>query len=296
MATGQVGMMTALAPWFGGKRTLAPRIARQLGPHRVYWEPFCGSMAVLMQKMCVTRETVNDLHADLTNLARVVQHPTHGPALYRRLRRVLSCESLFRESQQAVRADFSPAPDEVCPDRAFHYFVASWQGLNGVAGTSQFNTGYARRFTEGPNPALRFATAVRSIPQWRRRMERVQVLRTCGLELCERVEDAAGTAIYADPPYLVKGAKYAHDFADPDHERLALALRRFRRARVVVSYYAHPRLAELYPGWAVVPVGMAKGMVNSGRLSAGRCDAPEVLLVNGEPVPDDGPDLFAGCE
>ena len=35
----------ALAPWFGGKRTLAPRIVAELGPHRAYWEPFCGSLA-----------------------------------------------------------------------------------------------------------------------------------------------------------------------------------------------------------------------------------------------------------
>jgi DNA adenine methylase len=36
----------AIAPWFGGKRTLAPRITAELGAHRAYWEPFCGSMAV----------------------------------------------------------------------------------------------------------------------------------------------------------------------------------------------------------------------------------------------------------
>ncbi|KKK94504.1 hypothetical protein LCGC14_2682220 [marine sediment metagenome] len=40
----------AIAPWFGGKRNLAPKIVDALGDHRVYWEPFCGSMAVLMAK------------------------------------------------------------------------------------------------------------------------------------------------------------------------------------------------------------------------------------------------------
>jgi len=59
----------AIAPWFGGKRNLAPRIVELLGKHRVYWEPFCGSMAVLMAKLPCVMETVNDLHADLINLA-----------------------------------------------------------------------------------------------------------------------------------------------------------------------------------------------------------------------------------
>lgn len=28
----------AIAPWFGGKRNLAPQIVRLLGRHRAYWE------------------------------------------------------------------------------------------------------------------------------------------------------------------------------------------------------------------------------------------------------------------
>ncbi len=52
-------------------------------------------------------------------------------------------------------------------------------------------------------------------------------------------------AIYCDPPYLVKGAKYVHDFTDSQHEDLAKLLRRFKHTRVVVSYYEHPALDEL---------------------------------------------------
>ena len=59
----------AIAPWFGSKRSMAPIIVSELGPHSAYWEPFCGSMAVLMAKPPCIMETVNDLHADLINLA-----------------------------------------------------------------------------------------------------------------------------------------------------------------------------------------------------------------------------------
>ena len=48
----------AILPYFGGKRNLASRIIDFLGPHRVYWEPFCGSMAVLFAKEPVVMETV----------------------------------------------------------------------------------------------------------------------------------------------------------------------------------------------------------------------------------------------
>lgn len=286
-------MIGSLVPWYGGKRTLAPVIARALGPHSCYWEPFCGSMAVLLAKPPCRAETVNDLHGDLVNLARCIQHPAIGPALYRRLRRVLSCQDLFSESIAAVRSsEVGSDPD---PERAFHYFVAGWQGMNGVAGTSPRNTNFARRFSSlGGDPGARWVAAVRSIPGWRRRLERVQILRSDGIELCEKIEDRHGVAIYADPPYLVKGADYLHDFGDADHARLAVALRRFGRTRVVVSYYDDPRLDDLYPDWHATAIDVAKTMVNSGRRGRGGRVATREVLLSNLPFDEEIGPLFAG--
>jgi len=277
-----------LAPWFGSKRTIAPEIVAELGPHSVYWELFCGSMAVLLAMPPCRTEVVNDLHGDLVNLARCVQSPTFGPKLYRRLRRVLACQETFRDVLAVVRLEEPPPPGSslIDIDRAYCYFIASWQGMNGVAGTSTQNINFARRFSSlGGDSGARWTGAVRSIPAWRRRLERVQVLSSDGIGLAERIEDREGVVIYADPPYLVKGAKYLHDFEDVDHLRLATALGRFRKTRVVVSYYADPRLANLYPGWRLQPIDVAKSLVNSGkRDEKGATKAPEVLLVNGPPI------------
>jgi hypothetical protein len=50
----------------------------------------------------------------------------------------------------------------------------------------------------------------------------------------------------------------------------------------VVSYYEHPRLAELYPGWGKRTVEVAKSIVNQRkRDQRGATKAAEVLLVNG---------------
>ena len=63
----------AIAPWFGGKRTMAPAIVKQLGTSfKQYFEPFCGSMAVLFSMEARGFETCNDLHGDLINLAKVL--------------------------------------------------------------------------------------------------------------------------------------------------------------------------------------------------------------------------------
>jgi DNA adenine methylase len=176
-----------------------------------------------------------------------------------------------------------PVPEMV--ERAYHYFVASWLGMNGVAGTPSGNTGFARRFSsKGGDPAGRFLAAVESLPGWHQRLRGVLILSSDGIELCEKIEDRAGTVVYCDPPYLVKGGRYVHDFKAEDHERLAAALCRFKLTRCVVSYYEHEDLARLYPGWQKVAVGVAKGLVNVGVRTAGRTEAPEVLLVNQAPA------------
>ena len=279
--------VSAIAPWFGSKRTLAPTIAQELGKHRAYWEPFCGGMSVLLNKPQVGHETVNDLHGDLINLARVIQDPQLGPQLYRRLRRVVLHEDVLAEAWENLKA--TPM-DESPLDRAFHYFVASWSGRNGFAGTTKVvgTKGIAVRWTPGGgHGGLRFANAAASIPAWRRRMRRLTILNRDGFDVIEKIDDTTGVAIYVDPPYLVKDATYQHEFGDGfmtvgnDHERLAGLLGRFTRARVVVSYYQHPALATLYRGWTVRDCTMTKGIHNAGKRGQTGKKAPEVLLING---------------
>ena len=274
----------ALAPWFGGKGNLAALIVRELGRHRSYWEPFCGSMAVLLAKPAAYMETVNDLHRDLINLARVIRDPIASPALYRRLRRIFHSEMDYR---QAIAAQTAPALAEDTPDldRAQTYFITSWMGRKGLSGTPMKNTGsFGVRYTAlGGTGGVRWLSAVRSIPAWRRRLARVTILSRDGLELLGRIEDADGTAIYCDPPYLVKGTSYLHDFDADHHAALAAAVARFRRARVVVSYYDHPALADLYPParWSRVTVTVNKAMALGGRRGVNQTTADEVLLLNG---------------
>lgn len=273
--------ITALAPWFGAKRTIANRIVAEIGNHRAYWEPFCGSMAVLLAKPQVSFETVNDLHGDLVNLARVVQDLSRCSLLYSRLKRFIPCEQLFRESLGLIRSCPVETCD-ICPvDRAYHYFVASWAGMNGVAGTLSTKTNFARRFSPtGGSPSTRIRSAAESIPDWHERLTGVMILRGDAFDLIEKIADEPGTVIYCDPPYLEKGAKYVHDFASADHDRLAEALARFRKTRVIVSYYDHDRLTALYPGWRKTTIEVSKSLVNAGQRTKGAVKAHEVLLMN----------------
>lgn len=278
--------ITALAPWFGGKRTLAPEIVRELGPHASYWEPFCGSMAVLLFKDASSSETVNDLHGELINLARVLKERELAEDLYDRLMRFVLHEDLFHEAAERYRArGYQPATEQPSVDLAADFMVCSWFGRNGVAGTSSYNQGFCVRYTKnGGHAATRWRSTVDSIPAWHHRLRGVTILNRDAFELIERIDDQRGTAIYVDSPYVEKGAKYIHDFEGSDHDRLAASLGRFKHARVVVSYYDHPKVRELYGDWTWRSVEVTKSLVNQGarmRDSERAVKAPEVLLING---------------
>jgi len=268
---------TAIVPWFGAKRKMAHHIVKELGPHSWYIEPFCGSCAVLFEKEPATMETVNDLHGDLINLARQVRDPKTWPTLYADLQRTLVGPALWEDSAEVIMKQ----PFEPTLERAAHYFTYCWQGRNGSAGSTAGQNFCMRYTSNGGSPGTRFKSTVDSIPEWAERLRAVVILNEDAFAMLERIEDKLGTVIYCDPPYLLKGQKYKHDFTVADHARLAKALSRFKDTRVVVSYYEHPELASLYPGWAKQTIEVTKGLGQSGqRGKSGASKAKEVLLVN----------------
>lgn len=251
-------------------------IIEALGQHQTYVEPFCGSAAVLFAKKPAKAEIVNDLNADLVHLARMVQSEAHAVELYARCSRTLLHEHEFRECCQVIRT--TPAPLELSVERAWQYLVCSWQGMNGVAGIVRHKGGFCVRWSpSGGSASIRWQSVTESIPAWFERLRGVTILSRDAFDVIDGLTDAEGTAIYADPPYLTKKEKYLHDFEPEDHLRLATALRRFTKTRVVVSYYEHEKLKDLYPGWTKINCSAVKNMSNTGKVAS---VAPEVLLVN----------------
>ena len=275
--------ITAIAPWFGSKRNLAPEIVKAIGSHTAYWEPFCGSLSVLFAKDVCTMETVNDLHGELINLARVCKNEDSARDLWSRLCRLIMHEDLFKEAAERYRAigKKAPAPETPDVDRAENLMVCSWFGRNGVAGTDSYNQGFCVRYTKnGGHAATRWRSAVDSIPAWHERLRNVTILNRDAFGLLDRIEDAKGVAVYCDPPYIEKASHYVYDFEAIEHERLALALKRFKKTRVVVSYYEHEDVRSLYDGWTFASFNVAKAMAHQGSRGQNATRANELLITN----------------
>jgi hypothetical protein len=103
------------------------------------------------------------------------------------------------------------------------------------------------------------------------------VVRDC-FELLDSVKDEKGVGVYCDPPFPDAGDAYRHRFSEDQHRRLASKLSGFQKARCVCRFYRHPLIEELYPAprWRWLELEGGRTQTNAS--------APEVLLVNGEPL------------
>lgn len=278
-----------IAPWFGSKRTLAPLIVEELGPHNYYFGLCCGSLSVEFAKQESHHETVCDLHSDLTNLAWVLQDESAAVRLFNRCQKTMYCNSVYQRScdwldnvRPWVKNGMDLEAERPNLDWAYHYFLASWMGRNGTAGTERVNYQIATRWTAGGGSGpLRFMSAVDSIPPWCQRIRNMHILQRDCFDVLSNIEDADLACIYADPPYIEEGGKYLHSFGAAQHVQLAKELARFKKARIVVSYYEHPILADLYAGWTKIDCSRAKHLSAQNKRGAARGVAPEVLLING---------------
>jgi DNA adenine methylase len=271
--------ITTLLPWYGSNRSLAHAVGRQLAgvPHVTV--PFAGGMSELAH---IPARTIvaSDAHRHVINLANVLADERMGPVLIRRLRRLAFHEDTLREAQGACRA-IEAGGNALSPiDWAEDYFVCAWMTRSGAAGTGgEFRGALSvRHGAGGGDSATRFRSAVEALRDWRRVLRRCTfVVRDCFAALAD-VRDEPECAVYCDSPFPDAGDKYQFRFTDAQHRELAARLAAFRLCRVVARFYRHPLVEELYPAphWRWLDLTGGKTQANKA--------APEVLLVNGDPI------------
>jgi DNA adenine methylase len=274
-------MLNGIVPYFGAKRELAAAIVSHFGNHDLFYEPFAGSLACLMAKRPCRNEVVSEKNPDVANLIRCLADERLAAHLWRSAELHPASEYQFREA--AARLSEPPDETEVSVPRAFDFLLVSWQGLSGVAGTTRRPKFAIRNTASGGSVAARWRAVAPSIPEWHERLRNVEFRCRDAFELIESMPDREGCVVYADSPYFDSsrtGGRYAFDFTPEDHVRLAAALRRFRKTRVVVSFVRCAESDELYAGWKVVEVTANKKLGQHETGKSANPPAKEVLYIN----------------
>lgn len=279
---------TALANWFGSNRTLASTVGGYFDGCTWVGVPFVGGCCELPYIKCRSGMAA-DVHRHVINLARVVRDSELKPLLVERLDATLfhpdeladaqrRCLALESNSDVGLFGGGNPPSTLDRPDLdwAYDYFICSWMGRGGNAGTdAEFRQGISVRWNaNGGDSCTRFRSATDSLNWWHVGLARWNFLVLGCFEFLDLVKDEIGHGIYSDAPWPGPGDKYTHRFTVSQQRQLARRLASFRRARVVVRYGDHPLIRELYPTphW--------RWIEQTSKSQAGG-DVNEVLIING---------------
>lgn len=293
--------ITGIAPWVGSNAGMLNQILPEIGAPRAYWEVFLGGGSVLLAKKPSQKETVVDLHPEIINLVAVLA--SHR---WQELDARLAC-TVFSDTilaacvawHEDTQLEAPATPFEVSDEQlegAYATFVKWWMGRGGTAGGPQEGTPSLRFNSTGGSMPSRFRSACAALVWLHQRLERVGFYNRDTFTVLPKIEDREGTVIYADPTFIGKEGLYTHGLTskpddaglvEDDHDRLAALLTRFEKTRVVLRYYKHPRLDDLYKGWRVIDCARTKHSATPSltlRSVGTTAIADDILLINGPPL------------
>ena len=244
--------------WHGGKHYLARQIIELMPKHTHYVEPFFGGGSVLLQKPFEgVSEVVNDLHGELTNFWRILQHEI----LFDKFKRIIEAMPFSTvEFEDAIEGATKLAgiyPDRI-PDgidrvqRAVRFFVQARQSRQGLM--KDFATMSRNRVRRGMNEQVSsWLTSVEGLDAVHARFRRVVIFNEPALNVVKR-EDGENTLAYIDAPYIhetrVTTSDYKHEMTLQDHAALIDTIVALE-SQFVVSMYHHPIYDALHlkHGW-----------------------------------------------
>jgi len=263
--------------WIGGKCHSASKIVDCLPlppTYKHFVDVFGGGAHVLFRKPQYNHlETYNDYDGNLVNFwMQCRDHPNELQSLIDSLP---YSRSLYEDWVESIRNG-----EELCPlERAARWFYVLRSSISGKLGQTKGDWGYSKE--AGRNHARSLHNAAGLFTEASERMRCVQIeCKSFSDIICRYQRD--NVVFYCDPPYIGHERYYkgAPIFGLNDHKVLSELLNA-TKAKVALSYYPHPLLAELYPGtrWRIVTWDTYKHaeMVQPGST---RQKSTEILIMN----------------
>lgn len=282
--------VTALAPWFGSNRLLAPHVGRLLAGCRWVGVPFGGGMCELAH-IDATTVVVSDLHRWIINVAQVAAGPDRERLISQLESKLFHPDELDAAQERMKEREKIPFETGMF-DAAVDYFVCVWMGRSSIAGTvDEFHGRLSTRWNaNGGDSNVRYRSAVEGLKAWELIARRCSFSVLDVFEFLARAlkEDQDGHGLYLDPPFPTAGLIYKFNSGKDEvdwHRRLAHAVWQFRRVRVVMRFYDHPLVRRFYPesGWEYHQL-TGKKQSND--------DAPELLLASRADRPVEPPEVL----
>jgi DNA adenine methylase len=235
--------MKTLLRYPGSKQRIAPWIISQMPKHHSYLEPYCGGIAILLNKEPSRIETINDLDDDVINLFRVIQDSGTREELIRRIVRTPYARAAYNDA-------FPDNSDELEPvERAKNFLIRSGMGYGFrlCEKTGWKRDVYAREAAYAVRYWNDLPEVIINVAQ---RLKMVQIEHRPAIELIKAFNHS-NVLIYLDPPYVLSTRSrkmYQHEMTDQDHVELCEAALQ-HTGPIMLSGYPNNIYDTYLQGW-----------------------------------------------
>lgn len=254
------------APWLGGKRALAGRIAERIAaiPHVRYVEPFVGMGGVFFRRRLQPKmEVINDINREVVNLFRHLQRH------YQQLLDVLKWQVCSRaEFERLLRQDISTLTEL---ERAARFLYLQRTAFGGKVVGRNFGVSF-----EGP-ARFDLTKLVSALEEVHERLASVIIECMPFGDCIARYDSRPGTLFYCDPPYWGCTDDYGQEmFEADDFLRLADLLAAIQ-GEFILSLNDTPEVREIFGRFHIQPVDL------NYRISGKATAAKELIISSMEP-------------
>jgi DNA adenine methylase len=250
-----------VAPYLGGKRILAKRLAERFEAidHARYVEVFVGMGGPFFKrKVRPQKEVINDISGDVTNLFRILQR--HYPQFIDTLRFQLASRAEFKRMKESNPNTLTDL------ERAGRFLYLQRMSFGGMGENYGINySGGARFNLLKLEPMLQDA--------WER-LSGVDIEQMHFADLIKRYDSRPGSLFYCDPPYFGNEDDYGKNiFSQADFTVLRDLLAGIQ-GRFVMSINNVPEIREMFSEFDIEEVEL------NYRVSGKVTPAKELIISN----------------
>lgn len=243
-----------VAPWQGGKRALASRLAERIEaiPHVRYVEPFVGMGGVFLRRRHRPQmEVINDISSDVVTLFRILQRH------YQQFLDVLKWQVCSRaEFERLTQVDPETLTDL---ERAARFLYLQRAAFGGKVAKQTFGID----FQQGARFDL--TKIVPMLEDVHERLCGVVIERMPFAACISRYDSRPGTLFYLDPPYWGCTDDYGQGlFSEADFEVLRGLLAGIQ-GRFILSLNDTPEVRKMFAGFDIEEVGLHYGVGGGAR-------------------------------
>jgi DNA adenine methylase len=230
----EVPLVRPLAPWMGGKRLLAGKVAQLIAatPHSIYAEPFVGMGGVFFRRTLRAKgEVINDASTDVITLFRILQR--HFTPFVDMLRWQITSRAEFERLAAQTASSLTDL------ERAARFLYLQRTAFGGKVTKQHFGVIYDAPARFDINKLIPMLEEVHE------RLSGVVIERMHYADFITRY-DRAGTLFYLDPPYWGNENDYGDGiFTRDDFTAMAKQLKKLK-GRFILSLNDRPEVREVF--------------------------------------------------